>query len=384
MPIRYIPGMIEELRAKGLLEHDQGAQVLRVARPDDKREIPPLLVVSSEGSAMYGMTDLATIVQRRKQFDFELALCVVDQRQADHFEQVFRAAELAGYAAPGSLEHIGFGTMNGPDGKPFKTRAGGVLKLSDLIGMAREKRCARLREAKIGEDFSPEEFESVADKVAIAALKIADLVNFRGTSYVFDLDRFDELRGARPGRTCCMRRCESSRSCARRRIRVWRRGRSPFRILDERAVALALDAFEAAGDHGVRAARSALPDRACVRARSGVFGVLQQLPDPAGAQRGSSRFAPGAGGGYAAAVGIGAGAAGCVGTGPDVGKKFLTGPLRVGTGSHSARRSSSVGHPPPIRGPTTCNSSPSTPPPSRPAARPPPSTWPRWASSWTT
>ncbi len=141
----YIPAMIEELRAKGLLEHDQGAQVLRVARPDDKREIPPLLVVSSEGSAMYGTTDLATIVQRRKQFDFELALYVVDQRQADHFEQVFRAAELAGYAPPGSLEHIGFGTMNGPDGKPFKTRAGGVLKLSDLIGMARESARAPAR-----------------------------------------------------------------------------------------------------------------------------------------------------------------------------------------------------------------------------------------------
>ena len=115
----YIPAMIDELRAKGLLEHDQGAQVLRVARPTDTREIPPLLVVSSEGSAMYGTTDLATIVQRRKQFDFELALYVVDQRQADHFEQVFRAAVLAGYAPPGSLEHIGFGTMNGLPSGPF-------------------------------------------------------------------------------------------------------------------------------------------------------------------------------------------------------------------------------------------------------------------------
>ena len=241
----YIPAMIEELRAKGLLEHDQGAQVLRVARADDKREIPPLLVVSSEGSAMYGTTDLATIVQRRKQFDFELALYVVDQRQADHFEQVFRAAELAGYASPGSLEHIGFGTMNGPDGKPFKTRAGGVLKLSDLIGMAREKARARLREAKIGEGYSAEEFESVADRVAIAALKIADLVNFRGTSYVFDLDRFMSFEGKTgPYLLYATVRIKSVMRKAQEQ------GVAPGPILvshaDERALALALDAFDAA------------------------------------------------------------------------------------------------------------------------------------------
>jgi arginyl-tRNA synthetase len=241
----YIPAMIEELRARGLLEHDQGAQVLRVARPDDKREIPPLLVVSSEGSAMYGTTDLATIVQRRKQFDFELALYVVDQRQADHFEQVFRAAVLAGYAQPGSLEHIGFGTMNGPDGKPFKTRAGGVLKLSDLIGMAREKARARLREAKIGDDLSPEEFEGVADRVAIAALKIADLVNFRGTSYVFDLDRFMSFEGKTgPYLLYATVRIKSILRKAQNQ------GVAPGPITithpDERAVALALDAFDSA------------------------------------------------------------------------------------------------------------------------------------------
>jgi arginyl-tRNA synthetase len=241
----YIPTMIEELRGKGLLELDQGAQVLRVARPDDKRKIPPLLVVSSEGSAMYGTTDLATIVQRRKQFDFELALYVVDQRQADHFEQVFRAAELAGYAQAGSLEHIGFGTMNGPDGKPFKTRAGGVLKLGDLIGMAREKARARLREAKIGEDLSPDAFESVADKVAIAALKIADLVNFRGTSYVFDLDRFMSFEGKTgPYLLYATVRIKSILRKAQEQ------GLAPGPITishaDERSLALALDAFDAA------------------------------------------------------------------------------------------------------------------------------------------
>ena len=203
-----IPGMVDELQAKGLLVEDQGARVVHVARPGETRKkklddgstvtVPspdPLLVVSSEGSAMYGTTDLATILDRRKSFDPHLILYCVDQRQADHFEQVFRAAYLAGYAEQGSLEHIGFGTMNGPDGKPFKTREGGVLKLHDLIEMAREKARERLREAGLGTEFEPEEFEDVAHKVAVAALKFADLSNYRGTSYIFDLDRFTAFEG---------------------------------------------------------------------------------------------------------------------------------------------------------------------------------------------
>jgi len=144
---------------------------------------------------MYGTTDLATIVDRRQSQDPELILYVVDQRQADHFEQVFRAAYLAGYADEGALEHIGFGTMNGADGKPFKTREGGVLKLNDLIQMATEKARERLREAGLGAELSPEAFEATAHKVAVAALKFADLSNFRGTSYVFDLDRFTSFEG---------------------------------------------------------------------------------------------------------------------------------------------------------------------------------------------
>jgi arginyl-tRNA synthetase len=144
---------------------------------------------------MYGTTDLATIVDRRQSQDPQLILYVVDQRQADHFEQVFRAAYLAGYAPEGSLEHIGFGTMNGADGKPFKTREGGVLKLNDLIVMARDKARERLTEAGLGADFSAEEFEATAQKVAVAALKFADLSNYRGTSYVFDLDRFTSFEG---------------------------------------------------------------------------------------------------------------------------------------------------------------------------------------------
>jgi len=190
-----IAPMIEELKAKGLLEVDQGALIMRVSRQGDKRELPPLLVVSSAGSAMYGTTDLATVLDRKTSFDPQLVIYCVDQRQADHFEIVFRAAYLAGYAIEGALEHVGFGTMNGTDGKPFKTRAGGVLKLQDLIVMTTDKARERLHEAGLGAEASAEEFEDIARKVAVAALKFADLQNFRGTSYVFDLDRFMSFEG---------------------------------------------------------------------------------------------------------------------------------------------------------------------------------------------
>jgi arginyl-tRNA synthetase len=190
-----IEPMVAELDAKGLLVDDQGARIVRVAREGDKRELPPLLVVSSEGSAMYGTTDLATILDRKQSFDPQLVIYCVDQRQADHFEIAFRAAYLAGYAAEGALVHVGFGTMNGTDGKPFKTREGGVLKLHDMVEMTRTKARERLHEAGLGEDLSSDEFEDIAGKVAVAALKFADLQNFRGTSYVFDLDRFTSFEG---------------------------------------------------------------------------------------------------------------------------------------------------------------------------------------------
>ena len=203
-----MPEMIAHLKDSGLLVEDAGAQVVHVARPGETRKKkladgsvveapspPPLLVISSEGSAMYGTTDLATILDRRKSIGPDLILYVVDERQAEHFEQVFRAAVLAGYAAEGSLEHLGFGTMNGPDGKPFKTRAGGVLKLHDLISMATDKARERLREAKLGADLPAAEFDDIARKVAVAALKFADLSNSRTTSYIFDLDRFMSFEG---------------------------------------------------------------------------------------------------------------------------------------------------------------------------------------------
>jgi len=190
-----IEPMVAELAAKGLLEDDQGARIVRVAREGDKKKLPPLLVVSSEGSAMYGTTDLATVLDRKRALAPDHVLYCVDQRQADHFEVVFRAAYMAGYAEDGSLEHAGFGTMNGTDGKPFKTREGGVLKLNDLIEMTRTKARERLVEAGLGTELDAEAFDATAHMVAIAALKFADLQNFRGTSYVFDLDRFSSFEG---------------------------------------------------------------------------------------------------------------------------------------------------------------------------------------------
>ena len=203
-----IAPMVADLEAKGLLVEDQGARIVHVAGPNEtkKKKLPdgsvvvvpspdPLLVVSSEGSAMYGTTDLATILDRKNTFAPHHVLYAVDQRQADHFEIVFRAAYLAGYAEQGSLEHVGFGTMNGTDGKPFKTREGGVLKLNDMIVMTRDKARERLHEADLGSELDPGAFEDTANKVAVAALKFADLQNFRGTSYVFDLDRFSSFEG---------------------------------------------------------------------------------------------------------------------------------------------------------------------------------------------
>jgi arginyl-tRNA synthetase len=238
-------GMVEDLTARGLAAPDQGAVIVRVAREGDKRELPPLIVVSSEGSAMYGATDLATVLDREQRFDPDLMLYVVDQRQADHFEQVFRAAYLAGYAAAGALEHIGFGTMNGADGKPFKTREGGVLKLHDLIEMTRAKARERLHEAGLGTELSPEAFEETAHKVAVAALKFADLSNFRGTSYVFDLDRFTSFEG-KTGPYLLYQAVRIKSLLGRAKAVGAEDG--PIAVAEpaERELALALDAFDAA------------------------------------------------------------------------------------------------------------------------------------------
>ncbi|MDE1987214.1 MAG: arginine--tRNA ligase [Alphaproteobacteria bacterium] len=190
-----IAPMIEDLKRRGLAVESEGALVIEVAEPGDKKEMPPLLLLKSDGAVLYGTTDLATIVDRVKHYDPELILYVVDQRQHGHFEQVFRAARKTQLSGKAILEHAGFGTMNGADGKPFKTRAGGVMKLYDLIAMTTDEAQKRLAEAGIAGDYPEEERNDIARKVGIAALKFADLSNYRLTDYIFDLARFTRFEG---------------------------------------------------------------------------------------------------------------------------------------------------------------------------------------------
>jgi len=166
-----------------------------VARDDDKKPLPPLILVKSEGGVLYGTTDLATIIERVRAYDPDLILYVVDHRQHGHFEQVFRAAQKAQLSGKAQLEHVGYGTMNGADGKPFKTRAGGAMKLHDLIAMATAEAEKRLAEQGIGVDYSAEERGEIARKVGIATIKFADLSNHRTTDYIFDLERFSRFEG---------------------------------------------------------------------------------------------------------------------------------------------------------------------------------------------
>ncbi|MCB1783557.1 MAG: arginine--tRNA ligase [Alphaproteobacteria bacterium] len=193
----FIAGMIADLKAQGLAVESDGALVVAVAQDGDKKEIPPLILLKSDGAVLYGTTDLATIVERVSAHQPFKILYIVDQRQALHFEQVFRAARLGKIAPEGQVDlvHAGFGTMNGPDGKPFKTRAGGVMRLEDLIAQGIEKAQGRLDEAELAKDMDAGEREAIAQKVAIAALKFADLQNNRIADYVFDIDRMTSFEG---------------------------------------------------------------------------------------------------------------------------------------------------------------------------------------------
>ena len=193
-----IPDLVEQFKKAGLAEEDGGAVIVRIARDSDKKEMPPVMLINSRGGTGYHTTDLATIMDRMEtlQPTPQRMLYVVDQRQALHFEQVFRAAEMVGLIDEGRLEHIGFGTVNGPDGKPFKTREGGVLRLADLNAMALEEAQKKIAEAgKLPEDMGAEEREEVAANVALAALRFSDLMNTRTTNYVFDLDKFTSFEG---------------------------------------------------------------------------------------------------------------------------------------------------------------------------------------------
>jgi len=187
--------MVADLRDRGIAVESDGALIVDVAEPDDSKELPPLLLTRSDDSYLYSTTDLATL-QHRMEEGFELILYVVDARQALHFEQVFRGARKAGIVPAGvGLEHIAFGTVNGPDGKPFKTREGGVLRLQDLIALVTTAAEERLAEADIAQAYPSEERAEIARKVGLAALKYGDLRNHRQSNYVFDVERFTSFQG---------------------------------------------------------------------------------------------------------------------------------------------------------------------------------------------
>jgi arginyl-tRNA synthetase len=187
--------LVADLEARGVAERSDGALVVQVAQDDDKKEYPPLILLKRNGAMLYGTTDVATIHSRQQRFGPSHILYVVDQRQHLHFEQVFRACH-KGELCPGvSLEHIGFGTVNGPDGKPFKTRDGGTMRLADMLAQANVESRARMAEADVGAELTDAERDDIAHKVSIAAIKFADLMNHRSSDYVFDLARFTRFEG---------------------------------------------------------------------------------------------------------------------------------------------------------------------------------------------
>lgn len=191
-----IAPMVEDLKAKNLAIDSDGALVIPVASEDDTKEIPPLILYKRDGAVMYGTTDLATLVDRRAEYAPDKIVYVVDQRQHLHFEQVFRAAKIAGIIPDETeLTHAGFGTMNGPDGRPFKTRAGGVMTLHAFLDMAIEKSQERMNEANLAKDIPEAEKKDIAHKVALAAIRFADLQNQRQSDYIFDLDRLTSFEG---------------------------------------------------------------------------------------------------------------------------------------------------------------------------------------------
>lgn len=191
-----IPAMLERFKAEGYSEESDGALIMRVARNDDNRTIPPLILLNSEGAVGYHTTDMATIIDRIETHEPDFILYVTDYRQELHFEQIFRGARKSGILRSDvELDHIGFGTMNGPGNTPLKTREGALPKLHDLIKDATNKAAERLDETGIGADYPEEERADIARKVAIAALKFADLSNQPHSNYIFDLDRFTTFEG---------------------------------------------------------------------------------------------------------------------------------------------------------------------------------------------
>lgn len=187
--MNYVPQVLDVLNP--YLYESNGALIMDVQKEDDNTEIPPLMVIKSDGSTIYATRDLGTIYSRMDRFKPDEIWYVVDQRQGLYFEQVFRGSYISGLVPETTLlAHYGFGTINGKDGKPYKTRDGGVMELSTLIELIRNE-----VENKIKPEITGEEREKIADKLAIATLKYTDLLPYRRTDYIFDPVKFSSLEG---------------------------------------------------------------------------------------------------------------------------------------------------------------------------------------------
>lgn len=190
---KYIPDMVQMLKDKGYARYDEGALVVDVQEESDKKEVPPCMILKSDGAALYDTTDLATLVEREEDYKPDEVIYVVDKRQELHFTQVFRCAKKTGIVRPETeLKFLGFGTMNGKDGKPFKTREGGVMRLENLIREIDEEMYRKIMDNRTVEE---EEAERTSQIVGLAAIKYGDLSNQASKDYVFDVDRFTSFEG---------------------------------------------------------------------------------------------------------------------------------------------------------------------------------------------
>lgn len=195
----YIPDMVQMMKDKGYAYMSEGALVVDVKEDTDTKEIPPCIILKSDGASLYSTTDLATIVMRMQDYNPDAIIYLTDQRQSMHFVQVFRCARKTGLVGPDvELTHIGFGTMNGKDGKPFKTRDGGVMRLEYLLDEINEEMLKKITEnqkEKENLDISEEEAKQTAKTVALAAVKYGDLSNQASKDYCFDIERFTSFEG---------------------------------------------------------------------------------------------------------------------------------------------------------------------------------------------
>jgi arginyl-tRNA synthetase len=189
-----IPELIEALRTQGVAAENDGALVIDVSEPTDTKPMPPLLLSKSDGAALYATTDLATLLDRSRKFNPDRVVYVVDQRQALHFEQLFRAAHRTDFGKTMDLVHVGFGTVNGSGGKPYKTRQGGVARLSELLDEAIAEARKRLTGDAVA-TMNSDEREQLARDVALAAIKFADLQSHRLSGYIFDVGKLVSFEG---------------------------------------------------------------------------------------------------------------------------------------------------------------------------------------------